>query len=70
MVRLAKSIRIQRPRLIQEAQQGSFKTATPLKLFNVKTIQNKTGKGTYAIQLDSGKGNYIGTFESVNCQIK
>ncbi|MEC3654026.1 hypothetical protein P9148_02705 [Bacillus siamensis] len=62
------------PRLIQEAQQGSFKTATPLKLFNVKTIQNKTGKGTYVIQLDccsdSGKRNYIGTFESAKCQIK
>ncbi|WP_438843257.1 hypothetical protein [Bacillus siamensis] len=40
------------PRLIQEAQRGSYKTATPLKLFNVKTIRNKTGKGTYVIQLD------------------
>ncbi|AIU81324.1 hypothetical protein EBA29_01220 [Bacillus velezensis] len=57
-------------RHILEAQRGSYKTATPLKLFNVKTIWNKTGKGTYAIRLDSGKGNYIGTFESVNCQIK
>ncbi|MCP1534148.1 hypothetical protein J2Y79_003003 [Bacillus velezensis] len=40
------------PRFIQEAQRGSFKTATPLKSINVKTIRNKTGKGTYVIQLD------------------
>ncbi len=55
-------------------QRGSFKTSTPLKSFNVKTIRNKTGKGTYVIQLDcysdSGKRNYIGTFESAKFQIK
>lgn len=40
-------------------QRGGFKTATPLKSFNVKTIRNKTGKGTYVIQLDcySDPGN-------------
>ncbi|MEC3676882.1 hypothetical protein P9190_01310 [Bacillus velezensis] len=55
-------------------QRGSFKTATPLKSFNAKTIRNKTGKGSYVIQLDcysdSVKMNYIGTFESAKFQIK
>ncbi|MFI8862507.1 hypothetical protein PWO55_08965 [Bacillus velezensis] len=55
-------------------QRGSFKTATPLKSFNVKTIWNKTGKGTYVIQLDcysdSGKRNYIGTSESAKFYVK
>ncbi|MGG0052145.1 hypothetical protein [Bacillus atrophaeus] len=55
-------------------QRGSFKTATPMKSFNVKTIRNKTGKGTYVIQLDcysdSGKRHYIGTFESAKFYVK
>ncbi|PSA91504.1 hypothetical protein C6370_18410 [Bacillus atrophaeus] len=55
-------------------QRGSFKTATPMKSFNAKTIRNKTGKGTYVIQLDcysdSGKRHYIGTFESAKFYVK
>lgn len=53
---------------------GSFKTATPLKSFSVKSIRGKTGAGNYVIQVDcytdSGKRHYIGTFESARFNVK
>lgn len=55
-------------------QRGSFKTATPLKSFSVKSIRGKTGAGSYVIQVDcytdSGKRHYIGTFESARFNVK
>lgn len=55
-------------------QRGSFKTAPPMKSFSVKSIRNKTGKGSYVIQVDcytdSGKRHYIGTFESAKFNVK
>lgn len=55
-------------------QRGSFKTATPMKSFSVKSIRNKTGKGSYVVQVDcytdSGKRHYIGTFESSRFNVK
>lgn len=55
-------------------QRGSFKTATPLKSFSVKSIRGKTSAGSYVIQVDcytdSGKRHYIGTFESARFNVK
>ena len=55
-------------------QRGSFKTVTPMKSFNVKSIRNKTGKGSYVIQVDcytdSAKNHYVGTFQSAAFNIK
>ncbi|AKQ71754.1 MULTISPECIES: hypothetical protein [Bacillus] len=55
-------------------QRGYFKHSTPLKSFSVPTIRQRTGKGTYVIQIDCytdpAKNNYIGTFESVKFYIK
>ncbi|MCR4368195.1 MULTISPECIES: hypothetical protein [Bacillus amyloliquefaciens group] len=55
-------------------QRGSFKTVTPMKSFNVQSIRNKTGKGSYVIQVDcytdSSKNHYVGTFQSAAFNIK
>ncbi|MEC1552558.1 hypothetical protein P9D28_08975 [Bacillus haynesii] len=55
-------------------QRGYFKHSTPLKSFSVSEIRNRTGKGSYVIQLDcytdAKKNNYVGTFESKTFYIK
>ncbi|UNY39958.1 hypothetical protein KLEB273_gp126 [Bacillus phage vB_BauM_KLEB27-3] len=53
---------------------GYFKSSTPLKSFDLKKIRQRTGSGTYVIQIDcysdSKKKDYIGTFESVQLIVK